>query len=65
MNFGTLGGIELFFMLVVWALPLALLVWFIRTVARIASSLRDIADRLGSLERAVRDTERTAGTSAR
>ena len=55
MNFGSLGLFELLFVLLVWALPLAVMVWFIRTLSSIASSLRDVADRLGSLERAVRD----------
>lgn len=55
MNFGSVGLFELLFVLLVWALPLAVMVWFIRTLSSIASSLRDLADRLVSLERAVRD----------
>lgn len=46
---------ELVFTLLVWILPLVLVVWFIRTLTNMAASLRDIADRLVSLERAVRD----------
>ena len=55
MNFGSIGVAELLFVLLAWAVPLALMVWFIRTLSSMARSLRDIADRLGSLEHAVRD----------
>jgi len=55
MNFGNFGFLELVVLLFVWGLPLALLVWFIRTLSAMAGSLRDIADRLVTLERAVRD----------
>jgi hypothetical protein len=56
MNFGNIGVAELGFILLAWGLPLMLLVWFVRTLTAIAASLRDIADRLATLERAVRDT---------
>jgi hypothetical protein len=56
MNFGNIGFAELAFALLLWALPLLLLVWFVRTLARMAASLRDIAERLSALERAVRDS---------
>ena len=56
MNFGGgFGDLGFVFVLLVWALPLVLAIWFIRTVASIAASLRAIANRLESLERAVRD----------
>jgi hypothetical protein len=55
MNFGSVGVTELVFVLLAWALPLALMVWFIRTLSSMARSLRDIADRLVSLENTVRD----------
>lgn len=54
MNFGP-GPFELVFFVLPWALPFILLVWFIRTVAAIAASLRDIAERLTTIERAIRD----------
>jgi hypothetical protein len=62
MNFGNVGSLEVVFVLMVWALPLALLVWFIRTLAAMAASLRDIADRLGSLGRAIRDNPARGAT---
>ncbi len=55
MNFGNIGVSELVFILLAWALPFALMVWFIRTLSSMARSLRDIADQLVGLERAVRD----------
>lgn len=58
MNFGAFGPLEFVFLVLLWALPFVLLVWFIRTVASIAASLRDIAERLGSVERAIRDGSR-------
>ena len=56
MNFGSLGFGELGFVLLAWAVPLLLLVWFVRTVSAMAASLRDIADRLATIERAVRES---------
>jgi hypothetical protein len=55
MNFGTSGFLELVFFLLVWGIPLVVIVWFVRTLTAMAASLQDIANRLGSLERAVRD----------
>ena len=46
--------------LLLWGLPLIVLVWFIRTLTGIATSLRDIADRLSALEGAVREASRGA-----
>jgi hypothetical protein len=60
---GLWGG--LLFKLLLLGLPLVLLVWFIRTLTAIASSLRDIADRLSALERAVRDASRGAPPNER
>jgi hypothetical protein len=53
------------FTLLLWGLPIVLLVWFIRTLTAIARSLREIADRLSDLERAVRDTSRGAAPDER
>ena len=55
MDISLVGLSGLLFRLLLWGLPLVLLVWFIRTRTAIANSLRDIADRLSALERAVRD----------
>jgi hypothetical protein len=55
MNIGGFGGMEWLFVLLVWALPFVLAIWFIRTLSSIAASVRDIAVRIESLERAVRD----------
>lgn len=66
MNLGaTMGGMGTLFALLIWALPVALLVWLIRTLAAIAPALRDIALRLDSLERAVRDAARSAPPNGR
>jgi hypothetical protein len=59
MNFNTIGLWGPFFSLLFWALPLVLVIlaiWFVRTLRAIAFSLRDIANRLSDLERAVRDS---------
>ena len=53
------------FNLLLWGLPLVLLVWFIRTLTAIARTLRDIADRLSDLERAVRGAPRGAPPNER
>jgi hypothetical protein len=55
MNFGNIGFMEMLFVLLIWAMPLALLVWFVRTLAAMARSLREVADRLASLERTIRE----------
>ncbi len=55
MNFGNVGFSQVIPFLLVWLLPLALAVWFIRTLTSMAVSLRDIAERLATLERAIRD----------
>jgi uncharacterized protein YoxC len=56
MNFGSIGFMEMVLVLLAWALPLALLIWFVRTLSAMAGSLRDIAERLRALEQAVRNT---------
>ena len=38
----NVGAIELLFVLVVWALPLALVVWFVLAIRDIRESLRNI-----------------------
>jgi hypothetical protein len=56
MNFGGIGSLEVLLLFVLaWGIPLALLVWFVRTLSGMAASLRGIAERLASLERTVRD----------
>jgi hypothetical protein len=55
MNFGNIGVMEMLFVLLIWAIPLTLLVWFVRTLTAMATSLREVADRLASLERTIRD----------
>jgi hypothetical protein len=49
------GTMALILFLLAWGVPLTLLVWFVRTLTTMAVLLRDIADRLVALERAVRD----------
>jgi len=60
MNFGNVNFLESIFLLLIWALPLVLLAWFIRAVTGIAASLRDIGVRLTDIERALRDAPRVA-----
>jgi hypothetical protein len=55
MNFGNIGLMELFFLLLLCGLPLLLVVWFVRTVRAMSASLRDIGERVGRLERAVQE----------
>jgi hypothetical protein len=55
MNFGSIGALELIFVLAIWILPLVLVIWFVRKLAGMAASLRAIDDRLGELERRLRD----------
>ena len=65
MDVSLVGMWGIFFKLLLLGLPFVLLVWFIRMLTAIASSLRDIADRLSALERAVRDTSRGAPPNER
>jgi len=61
MNFGP--GVEgLGVYVLVWGVIIGLVVWFVRTLSSIAGALREIADRLGSLERAVRDDANRRGS---
>lgn len=55
MNFGNVGFFEMIPLLLIWLLPFVLAVWFIRTVTSMSASLREIAERLAALERAIRD----------
>ena len=59
MNFGSVGLLELFPFIIISALPVLLLLWFIKTLTAVAVSLRQIADRLATLERTLRDTAST------
>lgn len=45
------GLIEILFILVAWALPIAVLVWFARSVNSIRDALRRIERRLDALDR--------------
>jgi hypothetical protein len=56
MNFGNFGAFEMVLVLIAWGIPLTFLVRFVRTLSAMALSLRDIAERLATLERAVRDS---------
>lgn len=56
MNFVGPGLGELGFLLLAWAVPIGLIIWFVRTVSAMAAALREIAARLGTLERAVRES---------
>ena len=47
MNFGNSGVMADLFVILAWGIPLTLLVWFVRTLTAMATSLRDIADRTG------------------
>ena len=55
MNFGGAGFGELGVFLLVWAVPIGLMIWFVRTLSVMAGALREIANRLGTLERTVRE----------
>jgi hypothetical protein len=44
-----LGPIEILFLLAAWALPIAVLVWFVRSVTSIRDILRRIERRLDSI----------------
>jgi len=56
MNFGGAGFGELGVFLLLWGLPIGLMIWFVRTLSAMAGALREIADRLGTLERAIRES---------
>jgi hypothetical protein len=45
-----------------WGALIGLIIWFVRTLSAMAVALREIADRLGTLERAVRDNHGRHGT---
>jgi len=49
MNFGAFGLGEIF-MLLAWALPFVVAVWFIRTLTGMAAAQRAIAERLAGIE---------------
>ena len=48
MNFGAFGLGEIF-MLLTWALPFVVAVWFIRTLTGMAAAQREIAERLAGI----------------
>jgi hypothetical protein len=56
MNFGGAAFGEMGFILLAWAIPIGLMIWFVRTLSAMSGALREIADRLGTLERAVRES---------
>lgn len=62
MNFGNFGIFEMMFVLLIWGLPIVLLIWFVRTLTAMSVSLRDIAERLASVERAIKDASRGRAT---
>ena len=61
MNFGNSGLLEVMFAVLVSLIPVVLLGWFVRTLSSISASLREIAERLGSVERAIRDVSMPPG----
>ena len=61
MNFGNSGFLEVMFEVLVWLIPVVLLGWFVRTLSSISASLREIAERLGSVEGAIRDVSMPPG----
>jgi hypothetical protein len=63
MNFGNSGLLEVIFAVLVWLIPVVLLGWFVRTLSSISASLREIAERLGSVEGAIRDVSIPPGQS--
>ena len=54
--FGMVGPFEMIIGLLLYCLPIVALVWFLKTVASMAASLREISARLQTLERTIRDT---------
>ena len=62
MNFVGAGFGELGFFLLGWGVFIGLVIWFVRTLSAMAAALREIATRLGTLERAVRDDANRRGT---
>lgn len=50
----NLGVFEFLLVMIVWAIPILVLVWFVRAVNDIRTSLRDIAGRLEGIERTER-----------
>jgi hypothetical protein len=60
MDISLLGLWGSLFSLLLWGIPVVLMVWFVRTLTAIASSLRDIAEHLARIERTVRETSRGA-----
>ena len=52
---GGLGSFEMIFMLLLWAIPVVVLFWFVNTLSSMARSLGQIADRMKKLEAAVRE----------
>jgi len=65
MDVSLVGLSGLLFKLLLWGVPVALLVWFIRTLTAVSSSLREIADWFSALEQAVRDISRGAPRNER
>ena len=59
-EFGALGVY-----LLGWGVLVGLIIWFVRTLSTIAAALREIADRLGTLERAVRDNQANTAPNVR
>ena len=61
--FGNLGPVEIalyiLIVLAVWAIPIVLTIWFIRTFRAMAIAQRDIADQLRSIAQLVRERAET------
>ena len=56
---GNLGSAEAFgfivMMLLAWSVPIALSVWFVRTLMAMVSAQRDIANHLGDIKEHLRE----------
>ena len=59
----NIGYTELVFILILWGLPIALAVWFVRTLNGIARAQRDIGDCLRRLEKRLGDRLKEPGPS--
>lgn len=62
---GNIGYTELVFVLILWGLPIALAVWFVRVLNGIARAQRDMADSLRRLEDRLGQGGRNSGSENR
>lgn len=62
---GNLGFTELGFVLILWAIAIAIAIWFVRTLNGIAQAQRDIADSLRRLEHRLSSENRRPDPTSR